>query len=382
MRKNKSNADNYYMKKRCISLLIFIIPGFFIYAQDLSIQSSDLLLELRADGGFHLFIRKKPDISSVLLTESTRDPNMQADNYAYRAGEWNSINGDEVRILNGSPIPRESRIYSLISSTVVKHPSLGDAFHIYIPYILYYGYENTRHGAVYLTDGTFLNIRSFALPYADYRGAFRDNPFMLEAKQEALPNQPEGIYLEETLVAFTEIAKSGSGDLLYSKEPEDLVDLIKSVLEKERGKTLDLVICFDTTSSMKKYIDATRQKLIPMLEAILNDFASFRIGMVLFKDYYEVYVTRIIPFTNNFTRFQRDLNAIRVQGGGDIPEAVYEALHEGATRFTWEAQARIMILIGDAPPHPNPRGKITKAMVDRAVGERNIKVTAMILPSK
>jgi len=369
------------VKKRSFFTVFLLFLSLSLNAQDLSISSGDLLLELKADGGFHLFIRKKPDIGSVLLTETTRDPDMRSDNYAYRAGEWNPINGDETRILNGAPIPRESNIYSLISSTVVKHPVLGDAFHIYIPYILYYGYENTRHGAVYLTDGTFLNIRSFALPYADYRGAFMDNPFMLEARQEA-PGPAQGVYLEETLIAFTEIAKSGSGDLLYSKEPEDLVDLIKAVLEKERGKTLDLVICFDTTSSMKKYIDATRAKLIPMLEEILNDFVSFRIGMVQFKDYYDVYVTRIIPFTNNFNRFQRDLNAIRVQGGGDIPEAVYEALHEGATRFTWEAQARIMILIGDAPPHPKPRGKITKVMVDRAVAERNIKVSAMILPGK
>ena len=370
------------MKKRLLTISFLVFICFSVYAQDLNISSGDLLLELRADGGFHLFIRKKPDIGSVLLTETTRDPDMRSDNYAYRAGEWNPINGDEIRILNGVPIPRESRIYSLISSTVVKHPSLGDAFHIYIPYILYYGYENTRHGAVYLTDGTFLNIRSFALPYADYRGAFRDNPFMLEARQETPDEPAQSVYLEETLIAFTEIAKSGSGDLLYSKEPEDLVGLIRDVLEKEKGKTLDLVICIDTTSSMKKYIDATRQKLIPMLEDILNYFPSFRIGMVLFKDYYDDYLTRIVPFTNNFTRFQRDLNAIRVQGGGDIPEAVYEALHEGTTRFTWEAQARIMILIGDAPPHPRPRGKITKAMVDRAVAERNIKVTAMILPGK
>ena len=349
-------------------------------AQDLSITTGDLILELRADGGYHLFIRKKPDISSVLLTETTRDPNMRADNYAYRAGEWNAINGDEIRILNGVPIPRESRIYSLVSSTIVNHPVLGNAFHIYIPYILYYGYPEGRHGEVYLTDGTFLNIRAFSMPYADYRGSFRDNPFMLEAKQEAPPGPPAGVYMQETLNAFSEIAKSGSGELIYSRGPDDVVELIQKVLERERGKTLDIVICLDTTNSMKKYIDAVRAKLIPMLEDILSGFSSFRIGMILFKDYHDNYLTRVVPFTNDFSRFQRNLNAIQVQGGGDIPEAVYEALYDGATRFTWEAQARIMILIGDAPPHPRPRGRITKEMVDKAVDDRHIKVHAMILP--
>jgi hypothetical protein len=369
--------------KKCIFSCIFIsILIFGLYSQDLSISSGDLLLELRPDGGYHLFIRKKPGIASVLLTETTRDPTLQADNYAYRAGEWNPINGDEVRILNGVPIPKESRIYSLISSTIENHPVLGQAFHIYIPYILYYGYEPSRHGEVFLTEGTFLNIRAFSMPYADYRGSFRDNPFILEARQEPPPGAIEGTYMKETLDAFTEIAKIGNGELILSRSPDDVVDLIKTALEKEKGKTLDIVICLDTTSSMKKYIDPLRLKLIPMLNEMLGGFPSFRIGMVLFKDYYYSYVTKVVPFTNNFSVFQRDLNAIQVQGGGDIPEAVYEALYDGAVKFDWSAQSRIMILIGDAPPHPKPRGKITKEMAENAAIEKNIKVHTMILPSK
>jgi len=363
------------MKKLLVIGFLTIIGS--LYAQDLTIASEDLRLEMRAEGGFHLFIRKKPDISSVLLTETTRDPNLQADNYAYRAGEWNEINGDEIRYLDGQPIPRESRIYSLISSTVVNHPSLGQAFHIYIPYILYYGYPEGRHGEVYLTDGTYLNIRAFALPYADYRGTFRDNPFMLEARQEPPPGPPTE-YLEETVAAFTEIARNG--DLIFSRGPDDVLDHIRRVLLNERGKALDIVICLDTTNSMNKYIDPLRQQLIPMLEELLGGFPSFRIGMVLYKDYYDEYLTRVIPFTTDFDKFQSDLNAIRVRGGGDIPEAVYEALHEGATRFTWEAESRIMLLIGDAPPHPRPRGRITKQMVDTQVEAKGIKVHAMILP--
>jgi hypothetical protein len=367
------------MKKRIFLVFLCTAVCISLSAQDLSITTDDLRLELRPEGGFHLFIRKKPDIASVLLTESTRDPNMQADNYAYRAGEWNAINGDEIRLLNGVPIPRESGIYSLVSSTVVNHPVLGQSFHIYIPYILYYGYEGSRYGEIYLTDGTYLNIRAFQLPYADYRGRFRDNPFMLEAKQEPLSGPPEG-YMREAVASFAEIARSGSGDLILAPGPDEVVDLIRSVLQSERGKTLDLVICLDTTNSMRKYIDAVRQRLIPMLEELLGSFPSFRIGMVLYKDYYDEYLTRIVPFTSDFTRFQRDLNAIVVRGGGDIPEAVYEALHEGATRFSWEAQARIMLLIGDAPAHPRPRGRITKPIVDSAITERNIKVHAMVLP--
>ena len=368
--------------RRCGVFIILLLSAlsFSLNAQDLTINSQDLRLELRADGGFHLFIRKKPDISSVLLTESTRDPTMQMDNYAYRAGEWNPVNGDEIRLLDGIPISRESRIYSLISSTVVSHGELGQAFHIYIPYVLYYGYEGGRNGQVYVTDRTYLNIRAFSLPYADYRGAYRDNPFELEARQEPPGVPPEGAYLREALDSFTVIAESGGGDLIFSQSPADVTDLIRTMLEKEIGKSLDIVICLDTTNSMTKFIDPLRASLIPMLRELLGGFTSFRIGMVLYKDYNDIYLTRVIPFTTDFSRFQRELNGIRVTGGGDIPEAVYEALYDGATRFTWEAESRIMILIGDAPPHPTSRGRITKEMVDNAVTERGIMVHAMILP--
>jgi hypothetical protein len=385
------------MKKISIVIFLYIIAGFCLYGQDLSINSGDISIELRADGGFHLFIRKKPDIRSVLLTETTRDPSMNSDSFAYRAGEWNAINGDEIRLLNGTPIPASSRIYSLISSTVVSHPVFGEAFHIYIPYIIYYGYEDTRHGEVYLTDGTFLNIRSFSLPYADYRGAFRDNPFVLEAKQE--PPMPEIVqeplvpeekkeaqpiqgqnYLSETVNAFTEIAKSGGGEMIYSSGPDHTIELIRNVLFAEKGKNLDLVICLDTTGSMRKYINSVRAKLIPMLSEMLPNFPSFRIGTVLYKDYRDSYLTKIVPFTDDFSKFQRDLNDIRVSGGGDIPEAVYEALYDGVKGFSWEKEAKIMILIGDAPPHPKPRGKITKEMVNEAIEEVGIKVHAMVMP--
>jgi hypothetical protein len=361
-----------------------ILPAFFcltgVYGQALSIQAGDLRIEQRVDGGYHLFIRKKPGIASVLLTESTRDPSRRSDNYAYRAPEWNPINGDEPRLLDGVPIPRENGIYSLIDSSPESHPELGEAFHIYIPYILNYGYPDTRHGEVYVVDGTYLNIRAFSLPYGDYRGGFLDNPFVMAVTQNPLEGPPEGNYMKDTVQAFEEITKAGGGDLIYALGPADLIDKIEYILEQEKGKPVDIVLCLDTTSSMKNDIDAVRELLIPMLERIIADFSSFRIGMVLYKDYFEEYLTRVIPFTRDFEGVRKSLNAVRVIGGRDIPEAVYEALYEAALGFPWEAQSRLIVLIGDAPPHRRPRGKVTKDMVDLAVEERGIRVHAIILP--
>jgi hypothetical protein len=367
--------------KGILLLLVIFSGGFPAFAQDLSIGPGDFLLEQRSDGGFHLFIRKKPDINSVLLTESTRDPAMRAANYAYRALEWNPINGDEIRLLDGVPIPRESRIYSLISSTPVPHPVLGEVFHIFVPWVVVYGYEGIRFGVVQMTDGTYINIRAFSLPYADYRGSFADNPFVLQAVQ-VVPEEDRGQFNEEALVSFTEITRDGNGDFVFASSPAELIEVIESLLLKEAGKEVDIVICLDTTGSMGPYIDEIRQRLIPMMRSIIAEFTGYRIGLVLFRDYPpDIYITRNFPFTRDFSLFQRNLNGAIAWGGGDIPEAVYEALYDGVDKFPWAAESRLIILIGDAPPHPEQRGEISREMVFGKAREKNIRISAILLPN-
>jgi len=364
------------LRAAALCMYAFLLP-FFLYAQDLSLSRDDLRIELWPDGGYHLFIRYKPDISSVLITESTQDPQFKADNYAYRAAEKNPINGDEIRLLDGYPIPKENNIYSLVSSTPERHPALGWAYHIYIPYVLYYGYEGGRHGEVQVGDGTYLNIRTFYYAYADYRGPFRDNPFMLQVLQTPPPGTIKGVPMKETAAAFTGIAGKNA---VFSSGSSDLVRQIQDILKQEKGEELDIVICLDTTGSMRPHIDAIRLQLAEVLRESIAETVSFRIGMVLFKDYREEYLNRIIPFTADFDIFQKNLDAIQVGGGGDIPEAVYEALYAGAANLSWTAKSRIMILIGDAPPHPRPRGTISKQTVERELTKREIKMYAIILP--
>ena len=371
------NNDNSY-KNIFIVLCFLLLIGIPVFGQDLSIDPDDLRIELRADGGYHLFIRKKPDIGSVLLTESTKDPAMVSDNYAFRASEWNPVNGDEMRLLDGYPIPRESGIFSLIDSSPEPHPELGTAFHIYIPWVVYFGYENTRHGEMYIADGSYMNIRAFELPYADYRGRFADNPFTFQAVQHP-PEKPEGVYMPEAEAAFRDIAKDGNGDFMYAADPQILVEMIEKLLTKEKGKSVDIVLCLDTTRSMTPYIDELRKMLIQMLKEHIDQFETWRIGMVLYKDYFDEYVTQVHPFTRDFNLVQRNLNAIRVRGGGDIPEAVYEALYDAADKFPWFAETRLIILAGDAPPHPRPRGKITREMVFQKTEDRNISISAILL---
>jgi len=366
-------------RKGLVAVLALLVVSLDGYAQDLSVQGGDLWVTQGADGGFHLFIRKKPGISSVLLTETTRDPSLQEDNYAYRAAAWNPVNGDEFRVLDGEII--QNRIWSLIDSTPEYVEDLKtEAFHIYIPYILTYGYADGRHGEVYAGDGTYLNVRTFELPYADYRGAFRDNPFTLRINQVELEGLPEDRYMKDASDAYRAISGAANGELYRSKGPPDLVDTIAAILAAERGTDLDLVFCIDTTASMKDDVEALKEKLTRVLKKLPDSFNRFRVGLVLYRDYHEEYLTRIIPFTSDMNGIQKSINGIRTGGGRDIPEAVHEALDTGIRAFDWQAENRIIVLVGDAPPHPRPRGKVTAETVKQAAQEKNIMLYTIILP--
>ena len=130
--------------------------------QQLRITASDVrLVRDTKQGGYHLYVKKTDKVNSVLLTETTKDPAGKSDSYAYRAKEYNKINGDEIRYLDGKKLESEGAKYSLVDSTVENTSFFGPAFHIYIPETIVYGYEWSRHGEITIGKGTFINIRSF-----------------------------------------------------------------------------------------------------------------------------------------------------------------------------------------------------------------------------
>jgi Mg-chelatase subunit ChlD len=192
--------------------------------------------------------------------------------------------------------------------------------------------------------------------------------------------EPVAEQIEEVEEAFVEIARKANGDFIYASNPSDLIDIIESLLKREEGNNIDVVICLDTTGSMGKYIDSIRRMLIPMMRKTLNAAADWRIGMVLYRDYPpDAYITKIIPFTKDFSSFQRNLNAIVTWGGGDVPEAVYEALYDGADKFPWAAESRLLILAGDAPPHPVQRGGLSQEMALQKIAEKGLQLSAILL---
>ncbi len=346
--------------------------------EDLEITLEDIRIEQSIEGGYYLWVRRKPAIQSVLLTESTEAPEADATTFAYRTDEYHPVNGDERRILDGEFLPRDGR-YFLIDSTPEDDEEFGSAFRIFIPYVVEYGYPYTRHGEIMVLDGTYLSIRTFSEPFADYRGLFRDNPFIVRVEQAPRPGPPKENYMPDTVDAFKDIADENDGEALFSEGPEDTLNRFADLLPGD-GRTLELVLALDTTQSMHDDMPVLRDQLVETLQPLVGGYDSFRIGFMLYRDYLEEYLVQKFDFVETWELVQDRLNRIRVAGGKDIPEAVYEALWASLQGFSWEAQDKVIILIGDAPPHPRPRGRVTREQVFSQARELDVTVHTIILP--
>ncbi len=440
--------------KKLSVIFIFFINAAFIFAQSLdsgqnqqqliySKQQQKLritaenvkLFPDKVNGGFHLYVKKTRNVNSIILTETTKDPSGKNDNYAYRAKSYNPVNGDEIRILDGKKLTSKSAKYSLVDSTTEITDFMGEAFHIYIPETIVYGYEWSRHGEIKIGKGTFINIRSFEKPYADYSGEYMDSPFMFDLKtfkrqeQEShapiaevtkqvnetpkvsealkvtkLPEQSKSeesieivVYDEEDEAILTddynpsasEKFKEMSGDVIYSKGPKTIIKDIESLLNDESDNA-DIVFAIDATGSMKNDIEQLKKEMVPMLFSKLGKNTKARIGLLFYRDYEDSFNYRNLPvkiyqFTSDFDLFGANLCSIKILGieGGDIPEAVYEAMYAACGFFKWRPNSvKKIILIGDAEPHPFPRGsgKYSKNYVMKIAKAKNIAIRTILLP--
>ena len=357
-----------------LAMVAVAFPG-GLWAADLSLGPDDLRIEQSTEGGYLLTVRRKEGVGSVLLVESTEHPERAVASFALRNPNYHPLNGDERRILDGEFLePREDR-YFIVSSTPVEDEEFGEAFVLFIPYMVEYGYPWSREGEIMILDGAYLNVRTFELPYTDYRGAFADNPFVLRVEQPPMVDIDLAEFMEEAVEAFEEISEV----FVPVEDPADLPDALVQMIQDE-GPNIDVVLVIDTTGSMNFSIAEVQKNLVPMLRDILTEFESYRVGITMFRDYNEEYLTRALPFTDNLDVVQRNINALRAVGGRDIPEAVYEGLYASLQHYDWQAESRLIILVGDAPPHPRPRGAVTKEMVFTRAAELGVRINSVLLP--
>lgn len=187
--------------------------------------------------------------------------------------------------------------------------------------------------------------------------------------------------LQVTVDAYQRLSTGSGAITVASTGPEDVPDLMR-VINRDalpRDVPVDLVYVVDTTGSMGDDIGAAKAQM----RAILRDLTKWnpdrRVGIVAYRDRGDPYVSRVVlPLEVDEQRIVAGIDSLRVDGGGDLREHVYAALHTAIHEQPWRPGAsHHIVLIGDAPPHEDyaddPR-TFNSVMLDAARPELAVKI--------
>jgi Mg-chelatase subunit ChlD len=164
---------------------------------------------------------------------------------------------------------------------------------------------------------------------------------------------------------------------LLRRGQKDMLEMTMDGSRTSQRARLDLVFLIDATGSMADEI----QKLKVSLRTIATDAARLPsrpdlcFGLVAYRDRSDPFVLRSHDFTDDLGAFQKVLDRLQADGGGDYPEAMSEALHETVNRLGWrgDGATRMVVLLADAPPQIGPDRPRYDAAMQAALG-KGIKV--------
>src|SRR3989338_596536 len=140
---------------------------------------------------------------------------------------------------------------------------------------------------------------------------------------------------------------------------------------------LDLMILFDSTSSMKLYINEAKQKGTTILQTIERMYPNTRYAIETVADApaaggssTDRPYTLIAPFTTTISSAVQAIQSITLANGGDGPEAYPHALRM-ASNEAWRPNAyRIVILIADSIAR-------NEAMLKESINHSNFKLVTL-----
>lgn len=163
---------------------------------------------------------------------------------------------------------------------------------------------------------------------------------------------------DELEPGFTVSVKGKDGQTVTKTVTEALVESGGELVFEMGGdraavKRLDLLLTIDATGSMSDEMAYIQKELEGILDRVkaANSGLDIRVGLIVYRDKGDEYVLREFPFTSDFTVLKAKLNAQGAGGGGDMPEAMQDAMAKGL-EFDWRQDAvKVNLLVADAPPH-------------------------------
>jgi len=134
---------------------------------------------------------------------------------------------------------------------------------------------------------------------------------------------------------------------------------------------LDVALAVDSTGSMTTVIRWVQRDVTKLMRAFHLISYEPRLSVIFYRDLGDAYIVKPYPFTANADALAKAIKGVEAKGGGDEPEAVYEALMTAVTKQKWSSgdfARRVVVLVGDAPPHKESMAAVEK-LVTKAAGE-------------
>lgn len=132
---------------------------------------------------------------------------------------------------------------------------------------------------------------------------------------------------------------------------------------------LQLVFVVDSTGSMQVAIDAVRDAVEEVSAVLAGVTEQLELGLVHYKDDGDMKdaADLLVPLTKNHKLVREKLAKLVAGGGGDIPERIEAGIAVALDKATgWDKDKnRMLLVIGDAPPHPESEFKLLE-LVKRA----------------
>jgi Mg-chelatase subunit ChlD len=184
---------------------------------------------------------------------------------------------------------------------------------------------------------------------------------------------------------FSVAAQSGAlrAEGSFSATSSDSTWTLKlpGVPTRSSSPALDLAFVVDTTGSMGDEIAYLQAELAGVVKRVKTEHAMrrVRLGLVLYKDRGDEYVTRTFDFTEDLSKFLGELAGASASGGGDMPESVNQALRDTVKELSWagDESARMAVLVADAPPHYYADEQYTYKNAINDLSARGVKLVTL-----
>ena len=131
---------------------------------------------------------------------------------------------------------------------------------------------------------------------------------------------------------------------------------------------LDMVIAFDTTGSMSRYISAVKEHVKELIPKLFKQNPNLRIGIVAFGDYCDMpskdefgRAYQVCELTDDENKLMKFIINAKDTSGGDGDEFYELVIKKIVEETNWrEGSTKAVLLIADAEPH-----KIGYSYLDR-----------------